>query len=78
MHTFIFFDTELADGTITAQLPNPAVTTEILQRILEMQKNGISHKEVIQELRKETVPPGYMESRYTCKNTLIWPNTKFQ
>ena len=54
-----FFDTELADGTITAQLPNPPVTTEILQRILEMQRKGLSHKEVIQELRKETVPPGY-------------------
>lgn len=41
IHSFIvhfLMQSYIADGTITAQLPNPAMTTEILQRILKMQK----------------------------------------
>ena len=51
--------TEHPDGSVTAKLPNPAVTSGILQRIIEMRKDGMSHEEVVKKLRKETVPPGY-------------------
>ena len=49
----------LADGTVSAAIPNPAVSTELLGEILDWQEKGATVKDVCTRLRQRTVPPGY-------------------
>ena len=51
--------TEQPDGSISAQLPNPAVTEEILRKIVQWNRSGLSNDGIINNLRKKTVPVGY-------------------
>ena len=48
---------EQPGGSLTGELPNPAVKREILRRI--------RHEDVIRQLRKETVPPGFTYHTWT-------------
>ena len=48
-----------SDGTITAELPNPAVSHELLQKIWSWTQNGVSLEDAIDRIRPCTVPTGY-------------------
>ena len=56
---------ENPDGSVSAQLPNPAVTEEVLKRILQWKTSGLSDDDIIKNLRKETVPPGHIIHTWT-------------
>ena len=63
--------TEHPDGTVVAALPNPAITSEVLVKVLQRKKNGMSEEHIIKELRKETVPPGYTYHRRTIGTGIL-------
>ena len=48
-----------ADGSITAECPNPAVPECVLREVLEWKISGVATDDVIDRLRVRTVPPGY-------------------
>lgn len=47
------------DGSVAAEVPNPAVTPELLKEILEWKRHGATINDVITRLRQRTVPTGY-------------------
>ena len=49
----------LADGSVVAATPNPAVSTELLLEIMDWQCEGATVNDVCARLRQRTVPPGY-------------------
>lgn len=48
-----------SDGTVSAKRPNPAVSGDILRKILTWKEEGNSETDVVELLRNRTVPPGY-------------------
>lgn len=47
------------DGSITAEIPNPAVSPELLREILLLKAEHCTDKDIITHLRPKTVPEGY-------------------
>ena len=47
-----------------AEIPNPAVSTELLREILFWQSEGATMNDIIVRLRQRTVPPGYTPHTY--------------
>ena len=54
-----------SDGTLIAKVSNPAVSEETLWKIFSWKEAGKSETDVIDLLRKETVPPGYTPHNWT-------------
>ena len=50
---------EEANGTLTPVKSNPAVPVEMLKKVHNLLKSGISIEDVVDRLRTETVPKGY-------------------
>ena len=48
-----------ADGHVVAELPNPAVSEELLKEIMQWMEHGASFGDVISRLRLQTVPISY-------------------
>ena len=42
-----------------AEVPNPAVSSDLLKEILNWKQQGLMMKDIITRLRLRTVPPGY-------------------
>ena len=40
--------------------PNPAVSVEILSQISQLAKSGLALSDIIQRIRLQMVPPGYV------------------
>lgn len=64
-------NTEKADGTLTPVRSNPAVPVELLKKVQDLLKGGISIEDIVDRLRTETVPKGYpchpwRSGMYTC------------
>ena len=53
------------DGSITAEVPNPAVSPELLKEILLLKVEHCTDSDIITHLRPKTVPEGYV-----CDNTM--------
>lgn len=49
---------EKADGTLTPVRSNPAVPVEMLKKVQDLLKGGISIEDIVDRLRTETVPKG--------------------
>lgn len=47
------------DGSVTANLPNPAVPVDTLKEILQWRNGGAEEDDIIDRLRTRTVPEGY-------------------
>ena len=54
-----------SDGTVTSNLPNPAVTEEVLMKVLAWKATGKSEDAIIKCLRQETVPQGFKVHSWT-------------
>ena len=52
-------NTALLNGSISAEVPNPAVSPKILKNILQWQRDGATMDDVLMRLRLHTVPTGY-------------------
>ena len=48
-----------ADGTIVAEKPNPAISSDVIKEIYTWMSQGASFADVVDRLRSRTVPPGY-------------------
>lgn len=46
------------DGLV-AEIPNPAVSSSLLQEIQQMKVNGLTEQDIFSRLRSRTVPAGY-------------------
>ena len=53
------------DGSISAELPNPAVPEEVLEKIHRWKTRGLSDDHIIKNLRQETVPMGHIIHKWT-------------
>lgn len=53
------------DGSVSAELPNPAVREGVLKRILTWKEAGKSDDDIFKILRSETVPSGYTIHKWT-------------
>lgn len=51
--------TGLADGTVEAANPNPAVGTDVLLDIIDWQSEGATVDDICARLRHRTIPLGY-------------------
>jgi len=60
MYYFIVVNIDSKDGSVTASLPNPAISTELLEEIQLWYDHGATVNDVIDRLRLKTVPPGYV------------------
>ena len=49
----------LANGSVTAELPDPAVSTSLLLQILQWKEEGATEGDIHCRLRCHTVPDGY-------------------
>ena len=47
-------------GELQAVKPNPAVSIEILSQISQLEKSGLAMSDIIQRIRLQMVPPGYV------------------
>ena len=47
------------DGSITAEIPNPSVSPELLRKILPLNAEHFSDEDIITNLKPKTVPEGY-------------------
>ena len=54
------FITAHADGHVTAELPNPAVTEDVLRNVQLWKESGVSEDTILKNLRQKTVPSGYI------------------
>lgn len=54
---------------MTAKLPNPAVTEETLRKVLSWKTSCASDNTILENLRRETVPPGYTVHNWTPGDT---------
>ena len=52
-------DTGDVRGMVVAEIPNPAVTDEILEEIWKWREEGCMEQDVIVRLRNRVVPVGY-------------------
>ena len=52
--------TGLEDGSIVAELPDPAVPTSLSSEILHWKEEGIVDRDIHCLLRRRTVPQGYL------------------
>ena len=48
----------VGDGLV-AEIPNPAVSSSLLQEIQQMKVNGLTEQDIFSRLRSRTVPAGY-------------------
>ncbi len=48
-----------SDGKILGEIPNPAVSEELLLEISHMMRDGICWNDIVNRLRPRTVPAGY-------------------
>ena len=62
-------NTALPNDSISAEVPNPAVSPEILKNILLWQRYGATMDDVLRRLRLHTVPTGYTPTT----GTLVCP-----
>ena len=53
------------DGAVLAEIPNPAVCTDLLREILHLKAKGCADQDVITLLRPRTVPKGYVYTTWT-------------
>ena len=79
VYTFIFV-TAYADGLVIAEVPNPAVSVDILKDILLWKADGATFDDIIVRLRQRTVPSGYtyhtrVQGTCTCTCTCIYTHT---
>ena len=51
--------TVLPDGTVTAVHYNPAVPESVLSEIRQWTSDGAHRDDIVDRLRRRTVPPGY-------------------
>ena len=56
----MFATVKLPDGTVIAELDNPAVPQCILNEIQGWKEQGVSIQDIVQRLRPRTVPSGYV------------------
>ena len=49
----------LANGSVTAEFPDPAVSTSLLLQILQWKEEGATEEDIHCRLRCHTVPDGY-------------------
>ena len=49
-----------SDGSVVAEKPDSAISEATLLKIQHWKSNGLSMDDIIHQLRKETVPPGYV------------------
>lgn len=56
----LFIYTVGVGGNIVAGVPNPAVSSNLLWEIHELQENGITQQGILNRLRCQTVPPGFI------------------
>lgn len=47
------------DGSVTADVSNPAVNQILLAEILQWREDGCTEPDVVDRLRRRTVPDGY-------------------
>lgn len=47
------------DGTIVAEKPNPAISSDVLKEIYTWMSQGASFIDVVNRLQPRAVPPGY-------------------
>ena len=52
------------DGTIVAEIPNPAVPKKLLEELWHWKQNGVSIEDSIDRIRPRTVPTGYSFSNW--------------
>ena len=52
------------DGSITAEIPNPAVSPELLGEILLLKAEHCTDEDIITHLRPKTAPEGYEYSTW--------------
>ena len=57
-YTLYINNTEKADGTLTPVWSNPAVPVELLKKVQDLLKGGISIEDIVDRLRTEAVPKG--------------------
>lgn len=62
------------NGSIKAQVPNPAVDANLLCEILSWNREGASIDDVVERLRVRTVPSGYKAHSWTIGN-IKWTAT---
>lgn len=55
----VFYEIGKPDGTLGAQISNPAVPQTVLSEILSWRSEGATDMDVITRLRQRTVPSGY-------------------
>ena len=53
------------DGSVTAELPNDAISETTLRMILDWKMTGATMDEIIDRLRSQTVPRGYPIHEWT-------------
>lgn len=64
MYTFVcvihvFHCTVDADGCISAECPDPAISQTILKEVWEWKRSGVNTDDIVDRLRTRTVPSGY-------------------
>lgn len=59
------FIVESADGHVVAVKYNPAVSTELLGKLLQWKEAGADEVDVIKRLRLQMVPAGYAVRSWT-------------
>ena len=59
LHIHFLHFTVNSDGSVTAEMPDGAVSEATLHMVLEWKKSGVGMDEIINRLRAQTVPPGY-------------------
>ena len=53
------------DGKCTACIPNPAVDSDLLEKVCSWIRAGATTNDIIERLRLETVPAGYKFHTWT-------------
>lgn len=81
MHACTCIYTAYADGVVIAEVPNPAVSADILKDVLLWKVAGATFDDIIVRLRQRTVPSGYTyhtRVQGTCTCTCIYTHTMYE